>query len=167
MRWPPRFRWWASALQALTEHLRVTAGQRVLIHGGAGGIGSVAIQLAKHLGAHVATTVRADDFDAVKLLGADTVIDYRTQKFEEAVSNVDAVLDTVGGDTYTRSFKVLRKGGRLVSMIEQPNQKLMNEHGVEGSFPVHAGHCGATGEVGEAGRPRGAQGSCRGDFWAE
>ena len=123
-----------SALQALTEHLRVAAGQRILIHGGAGGIGSVAIQLAKHLGARVATTVRADDIDYAKRLGADVVIDYRMQKFEEAVNNQDAVLDTVGGDTYARSFEVLKRGGRLVSMLEQPNRKLMSEHGVEASF---------------------------------
>ena len=123
-----------SALQALTEHLRVAAGQRVLIHGGAGGIGSAAIQLAKHLGAHVATTVRGDDVDYVKSLGADIVVDYTARKFEEAVGAQDAVLDTVGGDTYARSFKILKKGGRLVSMLEQPNQRLMNEHGVEASF---------------------------------
>ena len=94
-----------SALQALTEHLRVAGGQHILIHGGAGGIGSVAIQLAKHLGARVATTVRADDIDYAKRLGADVVIDYKTQKFEEAVNNQDAVLDTVGGDTYAGSLR--------------------------------------------------------------
>jgi NADPH:quinone reductase-like Zn-dependent oxidoreductase len=123
-----------SALQALTEHLRLAANQRVLIHGGAGGIGSAAIQLAKHLGGWVATTVRADDIEYVKRLGADTVIDYRTQRFEETLGPVDAVLDTVGGDTYARSPKVLKKGGRLVSMLVQPDQKLMNELGVEASF---------------------------------
>jgi NADPH:quinone reductase-like Zn-dependent oxidoreductase len=75
-----------SALQALTEHLRLAAGQKVLIHGGAGGIGSSAIQLAKHLGAHVATTVSGNDFGYVKGLGADTVIDYKKQKFEELLA---------------------------------------------------------------------------------
>ncbi len=79
-----------SALQALTEHLRLAAGQKILIHGGAGGIGSSAIQLAKHLGAHVATTVSGDDFGYVKGLGADTVIDYKKQKFEEILHDLDA-----------------------------------------------------------------------------
>jgi NADPH:quinone reductase-like Zn-dependent oxidoreductase len=120
-----------SALQALTEHLRLAAGQKVLIHGGAGGIGSGAIQLAKHLGAHVATTVSGNDFGYVKGLGADTVVDYKKQKFDEVLHDLDAVFDTIGGDTYVRSFKVLKKGGRLVSMLEQPRQDLMQEFGVE------------------------------------
>ena len=122
-----------SALQALTEHLKIAPGQRVLIHGGAGGVGSVAVQLAKHLGARVATTVSADDISFVRGLGADIVIDYRTQKFEDAVTGVDAVLDTIGGETYVRSFKALKKGGRLVSMLERPRQGLMTEFGVEAS----------------------------------
>jgi alcohol dehydrogenase len=120
-----------SALQALSEYLRISAGQKVLIHGGAGGIGSAAIQIAKHLGAYVATTASGDDMDYVKSLGADTVIDYKKQKFEEVVRDFDAVFDTVGGDTYVRSFKVLKKGGRLVSMLVQPRQDLMKEFGVE------------------------------------
>jgi NADPH:quinone reductase-like Zn-dependent oxidoreductase len=120
-----------SALQALSEYLRLSAGQKVLIHGGAGGIGSAAIQIAKHLGAHVATTASGDDIDYVKSLGADTVIDYKAQKFEEVVHDFDAVFDTVGGDTYVRSFKVLKKGGRLVSMLVQPRHDLMKEFGVE------------------------------------
>ena len=122
-----------SALQALTEQLKIAPGQRVLIHGGAGGIGSIAIQLAKHLGARVATTVSADDISFVRELVADIVIDYKTQKFEDAVTGVDAVLDTVGGETYVRSFKALKKGGRLISMLERPRQDLMTEFGVEAS----------------------------------
>jgi NADPH:quinone reductase-like Zn-dependent oxidoreductase len=119
-----------SALQALSEYLRISAGQKVLIHGGAGGIGSAAIQIAKHLGAHVATTASGDDIEYVKSLGADMVID-KTQKFEEVVHDFDAVFDMVGGDTHVRSFKVLKKGGRLVSMLVQPRQDLMKEFGVE------------------------------------
>jgi alcohol dehydrogenase len=122
-----------AALQALTENLGVSPGQKVLIHGGAGGIGSFAVQLAKHLGAHVATTVSARDIDYAKALGADTVVDNKSQKFEEVLRDLDAILDTVGGDTYTRSFKPLKKGGRLVSMLEQPQQTLMEEFGVEAS----------------------------------
>ncbi len=120
-----------SALQALTEHMRLTNGQRVLIHGGAGGIGSMAIQLAKHLGAYVATTVKAGDADYGKSLGADEVIDYEHQRFEEVGSNYDAVFDTVGGDTYARSFGVLKSGGVIVSMLEQPNEELMKRYGVK------------------------------------
>jgi NADPH:quinone reductase-like Zn-dependent oxidoreductase len=120
-----------SALQALTEHLGLMSDQRILIHGGAGGIGSVAIQLARHLGAYVATTASHDDFDYVKSLEADEVIDYKSQMFEDVVNGMDAVFDTVGHDTYTRSFKVLKRGGRLVSMLEKLNQELMKEYGVE------------------------------------
>jgi NADPH:quinone reductase-like Zn-dependent oxidoreductase len=120
-----------SALQALTEHLQLTAGQKVLIHGGAGGIGSGAIQLAKYLRAHVAATATGNEIDYVKSLGADTVVDYKTQKFEDVVGGLDAVLDTVGGETYVRSFKVLKRGGRLVSMVEPPHLDLMKEFGVE------------------------------------
>jgi NADPH:quinone reductase-like Zn-dependent oxidoreductase len=123
-----------SAVQALTENLRLSTGQKVLIHGGAGGIGSAAIQLAKHLGADVATTASDNDSGYVKGLGANTVIDYKTQKFEEVVHDLDAVFDTVGGDTYIRSFKVLKRGGRLVSMLVQPRQDLMKEFGVEAFF---------------------------------
>lgn len=119
-----------SALQALTEHLKLLRGQTILIHGGAGGIGSFAIQLAKHLGAAVATTAGADDAQHVKDLGADQVIDYKTQTFEDLLRDYDAVFDTVGGETYARSFKVLKKGGVIVSMLEQPNAELMQQHGV-------------------------------------
>jgi len=119
-----------SAYQALVEHLGLKSGQKILIHGGAGGIGSFAIQLAKHLGAHVATTASAEDTEYVKGLGADEVIDYKTQKFEDALKDYDAVYDTVGGETYTRSFQVLKRGGTIVSMTEKPNQELMQKHGV-------------------------------------
>lgn len=125
-----------SALQALTEDLRVGPGQRVLIHAGAGGIGSLAIQLAKHLGAWVATTVSSRNLDYVKQLGADEVIDYHKVKFEDAVSEADAVLDTVGGETYQRSFRVLRRGGRLASFLERPREDLTGEFGVTASMLV-------------------------------
>ena len=120
-----------SALQVLTKYLRVGAGQKVLIHGGGGGIGSLAIQLAKHLGAHVATTVSADDIDCVKGLGADEVIDYRSRQFEEVMSGLDAGLDPVGCDTYARPFRVLKRGVRLDAVLEPPHQELMNDFEVE------------------------------------
>jgi alcohol dehydrogenase len=119
-----------SAWQALVEDIGLQNGQKVLIHGGAGGIGSIAIQLAKYLGAHVATTVRANDMQYAKELGADETIDYQTQNFDQLLHDYDAVYDTVGGETYARSFKVLKKGGIIVSMLEQPNQELMNQFGV-------------------------------------
>ncbi|MBI2019879.1 NADP-dependent oxidoreductase [Candidatus Daviesbacteria bacterium] len=121
----------ASAIQALEEHINLQKGQKILIHGGAGGIGSIAIQLAKSKGAYVATTVRGDDIEFVKKLGADEVVDYKKEKFEEKLSGYDGVYDTVGGDTTDRSFKVLKKGGVLVSMLGEPNQDLAKEYGVK------------------------------------
>lgn len=120
-----------SAWQALVETIGLTNGQKILIHGGAGGIGSIAIQLAKHLGAHVATTASTNDLQFAKELGADVVIDYRTQTFEDLVHDYDAVFDTVGGETYSRSYKVLKRGGIIVSMTEQPNPELMEQFGVK------------------------------------
>lgn len=119
-----------SALQAVVEYMKVQPGQKVLIHGGGGGIGSVAIQIAKNAGAHVATTAPGDDLAFVKQLGADEVIDYKSQKFDELLSGYDAAFDTVGGDTYARSFKVLRRGGILVSMTHPPKNDLPEQYGV-------------------------------------
>lgn len=120
-----------SAWQALVDHIGLSRGKKILIHGGAGGIGTMAIQLAKYLGAYVATTVSEKDMQYVKELGADEVIDYKNQSFQDMLNNFDAVFDTVGGDTYEKSFKVLRKGGIIVSMLEQPNQELMKRYGVK------------------------------------
>jgi NADPH:quinone reductase-like Zn-dependent oxidoreductase len=124
-----------SAWQALVETIGLTKDQKILIHGGAGGIGSIAIQLAKQIGAHVATTVSTNDIEFAKELGADDVVDYKTQRFEDMLHDYDAVFDTVGGDTYTRSFKVLKRGsGIIVSMLEQPNQGLMGQYDVKAIF---------------------------------
>ncbi len=126
-----------SAWQALVETMGLSKSQKILIHGGAGGIGSISIQLAKHLGAYVATTVSTNDIQFVKEeLGADEAIDYKTQTFEDVLSHdFDAVFDTVGGETYTRSFKVLKRGsGNIVSMLEQPVQELMDQFGVKAVF---------------------------------
>ena len=118
-----------STWQALVDTIGLTKGQKILIHGGAGGIGSIAIPLAKHLGAYVTTTVSTNDKQFVKEeLGADEAIDYKTQTFEDILPHdYDAVFDTVGGETFTRSFKVLKRGGIIVSMLEQPNQGLMDQ----------------------------------------
>jgi NADPH:quinone reductase-like Zn-dependent oxidoreductase len=124
-----------SAWQALVETIGLSKDQRILIHGGAGGIGSIAIQLAKHLGAHVTTTVSANDKQFVQQLGADQIIDYKKENFEDVIQDYDAVLDTVGGETYKRSFEVLKKGnGIIVSMLEQPNEELMSQHGIKAVF---------------------------------
>jgi alcohol dehydrogenase len=125
-----------SGWQALVENMRLAKSQKILIHGGAGGIGSISIQLAKHLGAYVATTVSTNDIQFVKEeLGADRAVDYKTQTFEDVLSHdFDAVFDTVGGETYTRSFKVLKRGANIVSMLEQPVQELMDQFGVKAVF---------------------------------
>jgi NADPH:quinone reductase-like Zn-dependent oxidoreductase len=123
-----------SAWQALVETMRLSKGQKILIHGGAGGIGSIAIQLAKHLGAYVATTVSTNNIQFVKEdLGADEVIEYKSQRFEDILPHdYDAVIDTVGGETYTRSFKALKRdSGIIVSTLEQPNQELIDQFGVK------------------------------------
>ncbi len=120
-----------SAWQSLIETMRLTQGQKILIHGGAGGIGSMAIQLAKHLGAYAVTTVSSNDKKFVKDLGVDEVIDYKAQKFEDLLHDYDAVFDTIGGETYKKSFKVLKRGGIIVSMLEQPDQGLMEKFGVK------------------------------------
>jgi alcohol dehydrogenase len=119
-----------SALQALEDHIHLQSGQKILIHGGAGGIGSVAIQLAKSLGAYVATTVGTDDIDYVKQLGADEVIDYKAEHFEEKLKDFDAAYDTVGGETTDASFQVLKRGGIIVSMLGQPKPELAATYGV-------------------------------------
>jgi alcohol dehydrogenase len=124
-----------SAWQALVENIGLSKDQKILIHGGSGGIGSIAIQLAKYLGVHVATTVSANDKQFVQELGADVVIDYKSQNFEDLLHDYDAVFDTVAGETYRRSFKVLKKGsGIIVSMLEQPNSELMNQYGIKAIF---------------------------------
>jgi NADPH:quinone reductase-like Zn-dependent oxidoreductase len=115
-----------SAYQALVEHMSLKPGQKILIHGGAGGIGSFAIQIAKNIGAYVATTASVEDADFVKGLGADEVIDYKTQDFSQLVHDYDAVFDTVGGETNAKSYQVLKSGGTLVSMLVPPDEEKVN-----------------------------------------
>lgn len=119
-----------SALQALTEHIKLTAGQKLLIHGGGGSIGAVAVQLAKQLGARVAATATGSNIEYVKSLGADEVIDYKSQDFTKLVSDYDAVFDTVGGAVFEQSFAVLRPGGIAVTMIAQFDEAKAQEHGI-------------------------------------
>ena len=122
------------ALQAVTELFRLSPGEKILIHGGAGGIGSIAVQLARNLGAHVAVTCAADETDYVRSLGASEAIDYETQNFEEVISGYDAVYDLIGGEVYEKSFQVLKPGGTIVSTLEPPNEDLMSKYGVKAIY---------------------------------
>ena len=106
-----------TAWQALVSKAKLQAGQKVLIHAGSGGVGSIAIQIAKHLGATVVATTSTANMALVKSLGADQVIDYKTQDFAALVKDCDVVLDTLGGATRTRSYSVLKRGGCLISVI--------------------------------------------------
>ncbi|WP_431075665.1 NADP-dependent oxidoreductase [Microbacterium phyllosphaerae] len=110
-----------TAWQALVERGRVEPGQKVLIHAGAGGVGSIAIQLAKHLGATVATTASAANGDFVRRLGADVVIDYRAENFDEVLSDYDLVLDSLGGENLERSLRVLKPGGLAIGISGPPD----------------------------------------------
>lgn len=118
-----------TAWQALAERAHLRPGQKVLIHAGAGGVGTIAIQLAKHLGASVATTVSAAKTDLVMSLGADVVIDYGKQAFETILHDYDVVLDTVGGETLDKSLRVLKPGGIVVSVAGPPDPALAKEIG--------------------------------------
>ncbi|WP_206222257.1 NADP-dependent oxidoreductase [Schaalia sp. ZJ1691] len=109
-----------TSIQAMTEKTHITPGDKVFIQGGAGGLGSIAIQVAKHLGATVATTVSTKNIEVVRRLGADVIVDYTTQKYEDAVKDYDLVLDTLGGSETLRSMNVLRPGGTLVSVAGTP-----------------------------------------------
>jgi len=119
-----------SALQALEEHIKLKTGQKILIHGGAGGIGSIAVQIAKSLGAFVAATASAKDKDYVKSLGADKAIDFRSENFEDILKDYDAVLDTVSGEATNKSLKVLKKGGVIVSLLAHADPKLAEKYHV-------------------------------------
>lgn len=119
-----------SAYQALVDHMSLSRGQKILIHGGAGGIGSLAIQIAHHIGTSVATTVNITDSDFVKSLGAETVIDYKNQDFATLLHNYDAVFDTVGGETNTKSYTVLKPGGALVSMVQPVDETLVKKYAI-------------------------------------
>lgn len=123
-----------TAWQALFDVAHIKEGQTLLIHGAAGNVGGYAVQLARRADVRIIATAATNDISFVRDLGAETVIDYRTQRFEEAVRDVDAVFDLVGGDTQERSFQVLRRGGKLVSAVSPPDQDLAQRHGVQATF---------------------------------
>jgi NADPH:quinone reductase-like Zn-dependent oxidoreductase len=123
-----------TAWQALFDHAHLLPGQKILIHGGAGGVGTFAVQIARWHGAHVIATAAGSSADLVKGLGAQRVIDYKTEKFEEEVSDADVVLDCIGGDVQDRSWQVLRRGGVMVSIAGESIQQPSANPGVKGIF---------------------------------
>jgi NADPH:quinone reductase-like Zn-dependent oxidoreductase len=123
-----------TAWQGLFDQAQLKAGQTVVIHGAAGNVGAYAVQLASRAGIRTVATASADDVAFVRQLGADTVIDFKTQRFEDEARDVDAVLDLVGGETQKRSFQVLRRGGKLISAVSPPDQDLAKSHGVHATF---------------------------------
>jgi NADPH:quinone reductase-like Zn-dependent oxidoreductase len=123
-----------TAWRALFDTAGLKKDQRVLIHGAAGGVGSFAVQLAKWKGAHVIGTASAQNQTFLRELGVDDAIDYKKTRFEDAVEGVDVVLDPIGGDTQKRSWKVLKKGGILVSIVAPPSADEAAKYGVRSAF---------------------------------
>ncbi len=136
-----------TAYQALHEVAGLKAGQTLLVHAGAGGVGSSAIQIARQAGARVVATASGDGLEIIRRLGADQVIDYRLERFEDKVADVDVVLDTIGGDTQQRSFGVLRAGGYLAATTAPPDEALAKAHGVGASFVFHSSDAARLGKV--------------------
>jgi NADPH:quinone reductase-like Zn-dependent oxidoreductase len=122
-----------TAWQALVDIAKLGPGQTVLIHGGSGGVGSFAIQIAKARGAKVIATASTANQDFLKQIGADVPIDYTKQKFEDIAKDVDVVLDSVGKDTLARSHGVVKKGGIIVSLVARPNQAELDKYGIRGT----------------------------------
>src|SRR5713226_8984047 len=123
-----------TAWQALFEVAQLRAGQKVLIHGAAGGVGNFAVQFAKERGAYVIGTASSRNHAFLHELGVDKAVDYQQTRFEDVVHDADVVLDTIGGDTQERSFKALKKGGILVSIVQPPSQELATKYGVRALF---------------------------------
>ena len=122
-----------TAWQALIDTAKLTAGQTVLIHGGSGGVGSFAIQIAKARGAKVIATASTPNQDLLKQLGSDVAIDYTKTKFEDVAKDVDVVLDSVGKDTLARSYGVVKKGGFIATLVAEPDQAELDKHGIRGA----------------------------------
>ena len=137
-----------TAWQALFDTAGLKEGQRVLIHAGAGGVGHFAVQLAKARGAHVIATASEKNLAFLRELGADEVIDYRAQKFEELARDVDVVLDPIGGDTLERSLLVMKKGGFLVSIVGDVPQAKLAERGLRGAAILVAPNAKELAEIG-------------------
>jgi len=136
-----------TAWQALFEHAHLAVGQTVLIHGGAGGVETMAVQLARWQGARVLATASARDTALVRSLGADDVIDYHAKRFEDTLRDIDVVLDTIGGETRERSWRVLRKGGVLVTLVSPIPADVAEQHGVRGVFFIVSGNRGQLDQI--------------------
>lgn len=121
-----------TAWQALVDAAKLSTGQTVLIHGGSGGVGSFAIQIAKMRGAKVFATASTPNQDLLKQLGADVAIDYTREKFEDIAKDVDVVLDSVGKDTLARSYGIVKKGGFVATLVSRLDQAELNKHGIRG-----------------------------------
>jgi NADPH:quinone reductase-like Zn-dependent oxidoreductase len=122
-----------TAWQALIDNAKVKAGQAVLIHGGSGGVGTMAIQIAKARGAHVIATASTSNQDLLKELGADVAIDYTKTKFEDVARDVDVVLDSVGKDTLARSYGVVKRGGFIATLVSRLDQTELDKRGIRGA----------------------------------
>ena len=137
-----------TAWQALIDSAKLNAGQTVLIHGGSGGVGSFAIQIAKARGAKVIATASTANQDLLKQLGADVTIDYTKQKFEDVAKDVDVVLHSVGKDTLARSYAVVKKGGIIVSIVARPDPAQLDKHGIRGEALSVEPHSNELAEIG-------------------
>lgn len=136
-----------TAWQTLFDAAQLVAGQRVLIHAAAGGVGHLAVQLAKGRGAHVIGTASAKNHDFLRRLGVDQVLDYTTVAFESAIEPVDVVLDTLGGEIQARSWQVLKPGGILVSIASPPDPAVAAKHGVRQAFVFTEPNAGQLSEL--------------------
>lgn len=134
----------AAAYQMLFQCAKLRPGQTVLVHGAAGNVGCYAVQLAKSHGANVIATTSESDFEFVRSLGADTVLDDQKDRFENELFDLDIVVDTVGGETQERSFRVLKRGGILVSTVSPPSEDMARANGVRTEFVIPATNCGFT-----------------------
>ena len=123
------------------------AGQTVLIHGGSGGVGSFAIQIAKARGAQVIATASTANQDLLKQLGADVAIDYTKQKFEDIAKDVDVVIDPIGRDTLARSYGVVKKGGIVVTLVSECDQAELDKHQIRGASLASRGNAGELAEI--------------------
>jgi NADPH:quinone reductase-like Zn-dependent oxidoreductase len=122
-----------TAWQALVDVAKLQPGQTILIHGGSGGVGSFAVQIAKARGARVIATASTKNQDVLKQLGADVAVDYTKTKFEDVAKDVDAVLDPVGKETLARSYGVVKKGGIVMSLVARPDAAELQKHGIRGT----------------------------------
>ena len=121
-----------AACQSLFDLGQLQSGQRILIHGGSGGVGHFAVQFAKWKGAYVIATASTNNQELLRKLGADETIDYTTQKFEDVAHKIDIVLDTIGGETQERSWLVLKQSGALISLVQPPSEEKANQFGLRG-----------------------------------